>query len=42
MVSNKSNPLLFADDMSFIITNPTPTEFIKNINQILFETNGWF
>jgi hypothetical protein len=29
IVSNKSNPTLFADDTSIIITNPTPTEFIK-------------
>ena len=41
-ISNKSNPTLFADDTSIIITNPTPTEFIKNINEIIFEINRWF
>jgi len=41
-VSNKSNPAFFAGDTSIIITNPTPTEFTKNINQILFEINRCF
>jgi hypothetical protein len=29
IVPNKFNPTLFADDMNIIITNSTPTEFIK-------------
>ena len=41
-ISNKSNPTLFAGDTSIIISNPTPTEFTKNINQILFEINRSF
>jgi hypothetical protein len=41
-VSEMSNPTLFADDTSIIIANPTPTEFKKNINQLLIETNKWF
>jgi hypothetical protein len=41
-VAEMSNPTLFADDTSIIIADPTPTEFKKNINQLLIETNKWF
>ena len=41
-ISEISNPTLFADDTSIIIANPTPTEFIKNINQLICKIIRWF
>jgi hypothetical protein len=41
-VSNKSNPILFADDTSFIITNCNKAEFEHNIRDIFSEINKWF
>jgi hypothetical protein len=40
-VSDKSNPVLFADDTSFIITNCNKTEFKHNIYDIFSEINKW-
>jgi hypothetical protein len=40
--SDKSNPILFADDTSFIITNCKKTEFKHNIYDIFSEINEWF
>jgi hypothetical protein len=39
-VSDKSNPNLFADDTSFIITNCNTAEFKHNIYGIFSEING--
>jgi hypothetical protein len=41
-VSDKSNPILFADDTSFIITNYNKGEFKHNIYDIFHEINKWF
>jgi hypothetical protein len=41
-VSDKSNPILFADDTSFIITNCNKAEFKHNIYDIFSEINKWF
>ena len=41
-VSDKSSPILFADDTSFIIANRNETEFNFNTNEIFNETNKWF
>jgi hypothetical protein len=41
-VSDKSSPMLFADDTSFIITNCDETEFKFNTNEILNEINKRF
>ena len=41
-VSDKSSPILFADDTSFIIANRHETEFKFNINEIFNEINKWF
>jgi hypothetical protein len=40
--NNKSKLILFADDTSIIVTNPKPTEFIKDINMIFKNINEWF
>ena len=41
-VSDKSSPILFADDTSFIITNPDKDKFKFNTNEIFSEINKWF
>jgi hypothetical protein len=41
-VSDKSNPILFADDTSFIITNCNKAEFKHNIDDIFSEINKCF
>ena len=38
-VSDKSSPILFADDTSFIIANRDETEFKFNTNEIFNEIN---
>jgi hypothetical protein len=35
-------PILFADDTSIIITNPSLTKFKKDINSITDNVNDWF
>ena len=34
--------MLYADDTSFIITNPSPTEFANKLNKVLTDVNEWF
>jgi len=34
--------VLYADDTSFIITNPSTSEFAINVNKILADINEWF
>jgi hypothetical protein len=42
IVISKSKPILFADDTSIIVTNPSPTDYKNNIF-ILFELiSDWF
>jgi hypothetical protein len=41
IISDKSNPVLFADDTS-IITNYYPLAFSNNINEVFREINEWF
>ena len=41
-VSDKSSPILFADDTNFIIANRDETEFKFKTNEILNEINKWF
>ena len=41
-VSDKSSPILFADDTSFIIANRNEIEFRFNTNEIFNEINKWF
>jgi len=39
IISYKSNPVLFADDTSIIITNSYLLAFINNINEVFMEIN---
>jgi len=41
-VSDKSSPILFADDTSFIIANHIETEFKFKTNEIFNGKNKWF
>ena len=41
-VSDKSNPILFADDTSFAIANRDKEKFKFNTNEIFNEINKWF
>jgi len=41
-VSDKSSPILFAGDTSFIISNRDETEFKFKTNDIFNEINKWF
>ena len=41
-VSDKSSPILFADDTSFIIVNRNDSEINFNIKEIFNEINKWF
>ena len=41
-ISKIANPILFADNMSIIISNTSPAEFKSNISLVLIETVSWF
>jgi hypothetical protein len=41
-VTAASNPILFADDKSMIITNSDPQMFKKDINSIILLISTWF
>jgi len=41
IVSDKSSPILFADDISFIIANPNEDVFKFNTNKIFSEISKW-
>jgi len=42
IVAEPSKPILFADDKSIIITNPSPSKFKEDINNIIDNINDWF
>jgi hypothetical protein len=42
VTADQSKPVLFADDTSIIITNPSPSKCIENINNIIGNINDWF
>jgi len=41
-ISNLANTVLFADDMSIIISNSNQDEFKTNINSVMNEIKNWF
>jgi hypothetical protein len=41
-IAQSSRPVLFADDTSIIITNPSPSKFKEDINNIINNINNWF
>jgi len=42
IIADPSRPVLFADDTSIIITNPSPSKFKEDINNIIDNINDWF
>jgi len=42
IIADPSKPVLFADDTGIIITNPSPSKFKEDINNIIDDINGWF
>jgi len=40
ITNENSKTVLFADDTSMIITNPSPSNFKKSVNKIIQEMNG--
>ena len=42
MTAKSAKLVLYADDTSFIITNPSPTEFANKLNKVLSDVNQWF
>jgi hypothetical protein len=41
IVTDISQPVLFADDSSIFISKPNPTEFIDDINKVFGNINDW-
>ena len=41
IIADPSKLILFADDISLIITNPSPSKFIEHINNISDTINEW-
>jgi hypothetical protein len=42
LISDVSNPILFADDTSIIVSNADSLKFKLNASKILEEINNWF
>jgi len=42
ITADPSKPVLFADDTSIIITNPSPSKFKEGINNIIDNIKDWF
>jgi len=42
IIADPSKPILFADDRSKIITNPSLSKFKEDINNIIDNINDWF
>ena len=41
-IADPSQPVLFADETSIIIANPSPSQFKEDINNIIDNINDWF
>jgi len=42
IIADPSKLILFADDISIIITNPSPSKFKEDINNTIDNINNWF
>jgi len=42
IIADPSKLILFADDTSILITNPSPSKFKEDINNIIDNINNWF
>jgi len=41
-INKLANPILFADDMTIIISNTNPEEFKNKINSVMTKITNWF
>ena len=41
-LTDKSVPILFADDTSILVSQPSPTDYMNTVNTVLKILNGWF
>jgi len=42
IIVDSSKPVLFGDDTSIIIANPSPSKFKEDINSVIDNMNDWF
>ena len=42
VITGSAKLVLYADDNSFIITNPSPIEFADKLNKVFTNVNEWF
>jgi len=42
IIADPSKPIVFGDDTSIIIINPSPSKFKEDINNIIYNKNDWF
>jgi len=42
IIADSSKSVLYADDTSIIIANPSPSKFKEDINNIIDNINDWF
>jgi len=42
VIAENAKLVLYADDTSFIITNPSPIEFADKLNKVFTNVNEWF
>jgi len=42
IIADPSKPILFADDTSIIISNPSPSKLKEDINNVIDNINSWF
>jgi hypothetical protein len=42
IIADPLKPILFADDTGITITNPSPSKFKEDINNIIDNVNDWF
>ena len=41
-LTDKSLPILFADDTSLLVSQPNPTDYMNTVNAVFKILNGWF
>jgi hypothetical protein len=42
VIGKTAKPILYADDTSLVIANPSPTFFVNNVNETFMAITTWF
>jgi len=42
IITDLSQPVLFADGTSLFFSKPSPTEFVNDFNKVFVNINDWF